>query len=108
MINAFDAAMSGADDSALGEMGEIVMVNGSPVRAIRQPTEAQSELGAGGFGMVRSARFEFSASDVSQFSIKAGVKITAGGEEWRVGGMRVRGATAEVVCLSTSGQTKEF
>jgi hypothetical protein len=105
-MGAFDDALGGADVAAFAEMGEQILVDGTPVRAIRQPSEAQSELGDGGFGLARSCRFEVSVSDAALYAIKAGAKVTAGGEDWRVAGSRVRGATVELVCIETSGRGK--
>lgn len=104
VMGAFDEAMGAADAAAFGEMGEEVLVEGTPLRAIRQPSETQSELGDGGFGLTRSLRLEVSASDAALYAIRSGVRITAGGEDWRVGGVRVRGATVELVCIETAGR----
>ena len=108
-MSAFDEAMGGADGAAFAEMGEEIFVNGTPVRAIRQPSEAQSELGDGGFGLARTLALEVSGSDAALYAIKPGVKVTAGGEDWRVGGVGVGGATVELICVETAGRgTAEF
>ena len=100
--------MAGSDASAFVEMGGQILVNGTPVRAICQPGELQSQLGDGGFGISRSTKFEVSESDVALYGIKTGAKVTvqtpAGEVSWRVAAMRDQGATVELMCIETAGR----
>jgi hypothetical protein len=105
----FDDSFALSDAVAFAEMGAPVTINGTQIVAIRQPNEVTSMAVDGGLARDDSAKFEVSLSDFTQFAIKVGVRVQQGAETWRVGAVRRRGGTVDLVCMSTSGQTgREF
>ena len=102
---AFDDSFALSDAVAFTEMGAPITINGTQIVAIRQPNETTSTAADGGFARDDSAKFEISLSDFTQFAVKVGVKVVQGAETWRVGAVRRRGGTVDLVCMSTSGQS---
>ena len=106
---AFDDSFALSDAVAFAEMGAPVTINGTQIMAIRQPNEITSTAVDGGLARDDSAKFEISLADFTQFAVKVGVRVRQGDEAWRVAGVRRRGGTVDLVCMSTSGQSgREF
>jgi hypothetical protein len=101
----FDASMAMADGAAFSEMGEDVVINAVPVRAIKQPNEVSSRAADGGFESAESVRFEVSLRDFIDHSFRIGHVVEAGAEKWRVSMVRRRGDSVDLVCIATSGRT---
>lgn len=106
---AFDDSFALSDAVAFAEMGAPVTINGSEIVAIRQPGEVSNNAADGGLAPDLSVRFDISALDYANFSVRVGSKVQQEAEKWRVASVRHRAGTVELVCVSTSGQTgREF